>query len=114
MIEIECQRVAQSLQKLTERIVRSGQLRHGHDEQHQHDECGQHGGCDGSGVDLPLLFGLQREQHAADAQEEIFEWDDHKRIQRVERQQMAAFAAGQPPGTAHEPIDGEDMQDEQQ
>lgn len=41
---------------------------------------------------LPLLFGLQREQHAADAQEEIFEWDDHKRIQRVERQQMAAFA----------------------
>ena len=114
LIEIECQRVAQSLQKLTERIVRSGQLRHGHDEQHQHDECGQHGGCDGSGVDLPLLFGLQREQHAADAQEEIFEWDDHKRIQRVERQQMAAFAAGQPPGTAHEPIDGEDMQDEQQ
>ena len=27
---------------------------------------------------------------------------------------MAAFTAGQPPGTAHKPVDSEDMQDEQQ
>ena len=114
LIEIECQRVAQALQKAAERVVCRGQLRHGHDEQHQHDERGQHGGCDSPCVDLPLLFGLQREQHAADAQEEIFEWDNHKRIQRIKRQQMAAFTAGQPPGTAHKPVDSEDMQDEQQ
>lgn len=58
LIEIECQRVAQALQKAAERVVCRGQLRHGHDEQHQHDECGQHGGCDGSGVDLPLFLGF--------------------------------------------------------
>ena len=114
LIEIECQRVAQALQKAAERIVRRGQLRHGHDEQHQHNDRSQHGSCDSPGVDLALLFGLQREQYAADAQEEIFEWDNHKRIQRIKRQQMAAFAAGQPPGTAHEPVDGEDVQDQKQ
>ena len=33
LIEIECQRVAQALQKAAERVVCRGQLRHGHDEQ---------------------------------------------------------------------------------
>ncbi len=60
------------------------------------------------------FFGLQREEYAADAQEEILKRDDEKRVQRVERQQMAAFAAGQPPGAAQKPVDSEDMQDEQQ
>ena len=110
LVKIERQRQPQVIDQLAEGVVRGGQLRHGQHEQHQRGERREHRDCDRAGADAALLFGLQREDHAADAQEEILKRDDEKRVQRVERQQMAAFAAGQPSGTAQKPVDGKDMQ----